>query len=375
MKKIIIGVLIVVAVIAVLGGIKTMQIRKLIAGSGGQMPPETISSAVVKEEKWERTISAISSVTAVQGVTVTPELAGTIKEIAFESGAVVAKGDLLVRLDTSSEEAQLRAAEAQVDWARISAERARKLRAENTLSQSELDSAESSLKQNQANADAIRAAIAKKTIRAPFAGRLGIRLVNLGEYLDVGKPIVSLQSLGILNSDFSLPQQELAQLVTGMKVRLTTDTYPDKHFDGTLTAINPDLDAATRSVRVRATFENAENFLRPGMFARVEVLLPAEETVVVVPATSVLNAPFGNSVYVIEPKPAGTNNSPAGLVVRQQFVRTGRVRGDFIAIEMGVKPGEKVVSSGLFKLRNGMSVMENNGLSPKPSSTPKPADS
>lgn len=374
MKKVILGIIVVVIALAVLGGTKVLQIRKLIANSRTQLPPETIASALVTEEKWESTLSAIGSVAAAQGVNVSAELAGKVVEIGFESGATVAQGDLLVRLDTSSEEAQLRAAEAQVDWARISAERARKLRAESTLSQSELDSAEASLKQNQANADTIRAAIAKKTIRAPFAGRLGIRLVNLGEFLDVGKPIVSLQSLATVYVDFSLPQQELAQVKTGMKVRIATDAYPGQRFAGELTAINPDLDTATRSVRLRATLENADGRLRPGMFVRAEVVLPEEQPVVVVPATSVLNAPFGNSVYVIETKPASTNG-PAGLVVRQQFVRTGRMRGDFIAVETGVKPGEKVVSTGLFKLRNGMSVVENNELTPKPSATPKPADS
>lgn len=374
MKKIIFGTVIVVAVAAVLGGIKVMQIRNLMAGASRQMPPETIASAIVKEEKWEVTMSAIGSVAASQGVNVTTELGGKVAEIGFESGAVGAQGDLLVRLDTTSEKAQLRAAEAQVELARLTAERTKKLRVENTLSQAELDSANASLEQNQANAEAIRAAIEKKTIRAPFAGRLGIRLVNLGEFLDVGKPIVSLQALGILHLDFSLPQQELAQLKTGMKVRLTTDAYPSNQFAGTLTAINPDLDSTTRSVRLRATFSNADNLLRPGMFARAEVVLPVEETVVVIPATSVLNAPFGDSVYVIESKLADTNG-PAGLVVRQQFIRTGRSRGDFVVVTTGVKPGDKVVSAGLFKLRNGMAVVENNGLTPKPSSAPKPGDS
>lgn len=374
MKKIILGVLIVVAALAVLAGIKVLQIRKLMASASNQMPPETIASAIVKEEKWEGTLSAVGSVTAAQGVNVTTELGGKVAEIGFESGAVVAAGDLLVRLDTTSEQAQLHAVEAQVELARLTAERTKKLRVDNTLSQAELDSADANLKQNLANAEGIRAAIAKKTISAPFAGRLGIRLVNLGEYLDVGKPIVSLQALGTLHLDFSLPQQELSQLKTGMKVRLITDTYPDQKFDGTLSAINPDLDAATRSVRARATFANADNLLRPGMFARAEVVLPVEETVVVIPATAVLNAPFGNSVYVIEAKPASTNG-PAGLFVRQQFIRTGRTRGNFVAVETGVKPGEKVVSAGLFKLRNGMAVLENNELTPNPSATPKPGDS
>jgi membrane fusion protein, multidrug efflux system len=369
------GVIIVAVALALLGGTKFFQIRKLIAAGKNQaMPPETISSAIVKEEKWQGTLTAVGTITAAQGANVTTELAGTVKEIAFESGATVTNGALLVRLDTSSEDAQLRAIEAQVDLARINAERTRALIASKAISQSDLDTAEATLKQNEANAENIRATIAKKTIRAPFAGKLGLRLVNLGEYLDVGKPIVSLQSLTPVYADFSLPQQELAQLSDGMKVRLSSDTYTNRVFDGLVTAINPDLDTATRSVRLRATFDNADGLLRPGMFARIELLLPTEQTVTVVPATSVLSAPFGDSVYIIEQKPA-TNNAAAELVVRQQFIRTGRARGDFVSIETGVKPGEKIVSSGVFKLRNGMGVVENNELAPKPSATPKPTDS
>ena len=370
--KVVVGIIIVVVVAAVIGGVKVLQIRKLMGSMASmQMPPETISSAVAKEEKWQATISAIATVTAAQGVMVAAELAGSIKEIAFESGTTVNAGDLLVKLDTSTEEAQLRSLEAQADWARITAERTKTLRTENTISQAELDSADAALKQALANADAVRAVIAKKTIRAPFAGRLGIRQVNLGEFLDVGKAIVSLQSLAPVHADFSLPQQELAQVTNGMQVRLVSDTYPGQQFMGTLTAINPQLDEATRSIRLRATFTNENHLLRPGMYARAEVLLPVEHAVTVVPATAVLNAPFGDSVYVIEP---GTN-SGGGLVVRQQFVRIGRMKGDYVAVDTGVKAGEKVVSSGLFKLRNGMSVVENNELTPKPSATPKPADS
>lgn len=368
-RKIIIAALSVLLVLIVLAGVKALQIRKLVTTPP---PPqfEYVSSAVAKQEKWPRTLSAIGSVTAVQGINVTTELAGTVKEIAFESGGPAAKNDLLVRLDTSSEEAQLRAAEAQVEWARISAERARKLRANDTVSQSELDSAEAGLKQAQANADTIRTTIAKKTIRAPFAGRLGIRIVNLGEYLDTGKPVVSLQSLTPIHADFSLPQQALAQLSAGMRVRLTMDAFPDRQFDGTLKAINPDLDPSTRSVRLQAIFENPAQLLRPGMFARIEVLLPSEENVLVIPATSVLSAPYGSSVYIIEP----STNAAGGLVVRQQFIRTGRTRGDFVSVETGLKPGEKVVSSGLFKLRNGLSVTENNELVPKATENPQPPD-
>ena len=226
----------------------------MASGKDFASPPECVSSAVVQEEKWQGTLTAIGSIMAVQGVTITPEIPGIISEISFESGAVVAKGDLLVRLDTSLEEAQLRALEAQEELARLNLTRERTLRSQNMVSQAELDTAEATLKQTQGNADAIRATIMKKTIRAPFAGRLGIRLVNLGQYLDTGKPIVSLQSLTPIYADFSLPQQELARLKTGMRVRVTTDTYPGREFDGTLTAINPDLDQSTRSVGLQATF-------------------------------------------------------------------------------------------------------------------------
>jgi membrane fusion protein (multidrug efflux system) len=369
-SKIAIAILIVLVVAGGIGGIKMLQFKTLMAaGKNFTQLPETISSAEVKEEKWQGTFSAIGSIAAVQGVTLTPDIPGTVREIAFESGAVVAKGDLLARLDTSSEVAQLQAIEAQAELARLNVERERALRAQKMNSQLELDTAEATLKQQMANADAIRATIEKKTIRAPFAGRLGIRLINLGQYLDTGKPIVSLQALSPVYVDFSLPQQNIAQLKTSMRVRVTTDAYAGRQFEGTLTAINPDLDQATRSVGLQGTIENADQTLRPGMYAKVEVLLPEEQQVLVIPATAVLSAPFGDSVYVLE---AGKDKAPA--TVRQQFVRTGLARGDFISVESGLKPGDRVVSSGLFKLRNGMSVVENNALTPKSERAPHPPD-
>jgi len=366
---------VVLLVLGALAGVKIMQFQKLMAaGKAFVQPPESVSSAAVREEKWQGTLTAIGSITAVQGVTVTPDIPGIAREIAFESGAVVSKGDLLVRLDTSSEEAQLRALEAQEELARLNLARERSLRTQNMVSQSELDTAEATLKQNQGTADATRATIGKKTIRAPFAGRLGIRLINLGQYLDTGKPIVSLQSLTPIYAECSFPQQELARLKTGMRVRVTTDAYPGRQFDGTLTAINPDLDPQTRSVGLQATFDNPEQLLRPGMFARVEVLLPEEQPVLVIPATSVLSAPYGDSVYVIESKPGKANGKPE-LAVRQQFIRTGRARGDFVSVESGLKPGDRIVSAGIFKLRNGMPVIENNDLTPKNDVAPRPSDS
>jgi membrane fusion protein (multidrug efflux system) len=374
-RKISIAGFIVLLVLGALAGVKALQLRKLMASGKDFAPaPECISSAVVREERWQGTLTAIGSVMAMQGVMITPEIPGLVRELAFESGSVVAKGDLLVRLDTAAEEAQLRALEAQEELARINLARERTLRGQNMVSQSELDTAEATLKQTQGNADAVRVTVEKKTIRAPFAGRLGIRLVNLGQYLDAGKPIVSLQSLSPIYVDFSLPQQDLARLKAGMSVRVTTDAYPGQRFEGALTALNPDLDAATRSVWLQATFNNAEQLLRPGMFVRVEVLLPEEQPALVIPATAVLSAPYGDSVFVIEPR-AGKEEGKSGWVVRQQFIRTGRARGDFVSVESGLKVGQRIASAGIFKLRNGMSVIENNDLTPKNDLAPHPSDS
>ena len=360
-RKIVVAIGIVFVVVLGLAGVKTLQIHKLMAFAASYTPPpETISSAVTHEEQWQNTLTAVGSIVAAQGVTVSPEIAGTVSEIDFESGATVAKGALLVRLDTSSEEAQLRAVQAQVELARLNAERTRRLLADKTVSQSELDNAEATLKEQQANADAISATIDKKTIRAPFAGKLGIRLVNLGELLDAGKPIVSLQSLSPVYANFSLPQQDLAQLKTGLAVKISSDSYPGQTFDGTLTALNPDLDSITRSVTLQATSDNGEQLLRPGMFVRVAVVLPQALPVLAIPATAVLSAPFGDSVYVIEP----STNSAGGLVVRQQIVRTGPAQGNSVSVLSGLKPGDRVASAGLSKLRNGSQVTVNNDIVP-----------
>ncbi|HSY43727.1 MAG TPA: efflux RND transporter periplasmic adaptor subunit [Candidatus Acidoferrum sp.] len=370
MRKVLIGIAVVLVVLAALAVIKTMQIRKIISSP---WPPEsaTISTAVVHAEMWPDTLTAVGSVNADQGVTVAPEIAGTVSEIDFESGAAVKQGDLLLRMDTSTEEAQLRASQAQADWTKVSVERERKLAADKTASQSELDQAEAAWKQAEANVDNIRTTIEKKTIRAPFAGKLGIRLVNLGERLDAGKGIVSLQSLSPVFVDFSLPQQEIAKLQTGLKVRAMADAYPTNQFEGEISAINPDLDATTRSIRVRAKFENSDELLRAGMFARVAVVLPQEDSVKVIPATALLSAPYGDSVFIVTPDTKGSTN----FVVHQAFIRTGRVRGDFVSVESGLNLGDKVATAGLFKLRNGLPVFENNEVTPKPSEKPTPPNS
>ena len=368
--KILTGLLLVLVLGGGLALIKKSQFQTL----GDTMklmvpPPETVASAIATDDQWPDVLPAIGTVNPMQGINLMAEIPGPLREILFDSGAEVAAGDLIVKLDTSSEEAQLRAAEAQSAWAKVTAERLRQLRTDKAVAQSELDQAEATLKQNAAGADTIRATLGKKNIRAPFAGRLGIWQVSLGQFLETGKPLVSLISLTPLFVDFSLPQQELSRLATGLKVRVTADAYPDKIFEGELAAINPDLNSTTRSVGLRAKFANAEKLLRPGMFVRVEVLMPQAKKVLAIPATAVLSAPSGDSVFVILPssEKGGTN-----LVVQQKFIRTGATHGDFIAVENGLQAGDKVVTAGVFKLRNGMGVVENNGLAPTPSLTPTP---
>jgi len=371
--KVLIAATIVVAVLGGLGAVKVMQIRAMIkAGKTFKEPPETVSSVEVQSAKWQETIKAVGSITPVQGVNVTAEISGTAVQIAFESGALVKQGDLLVKLDTSSEEAQLRALEAQTELAQLNAKRIRDLRAEKAVSQSELDNAEALLAQFQGNADAIRATIAKKTIRAPFTGRLGIRQINLGEFVEAGRTvIVSLQALDRVYADFSLPQQELSRINEGLEVRITTDAYPSQQFSGKLTSLNPDLDITTRSVRVQATLDNPGELLRPGMFARVEVLLPDNQEVLVIPATAIFSAPFGSLVYVINE----STNAPNELVVQQQFIRTGRRQGDFVSVQSGLKVGDRIVSVGMFKLRNGKNIVINNEIVPDTKLAPKPSNS
>lgn len=374
-RKIVLAVVIVLLIGGALVGIKALQIKTLMkAGAAYVPPPESVASATVRADQWQQSLTAIGSVVAVQGVTISPELAGTVREIAFESGATVAKGDLLVKLDTSIEEAQLKAIEAQLELARINLGREQKLREQNMVSQSELDAAEATMKQNKADADAIRATIEKKTIRAPFPGQLGIRQANLGQYLDAGKPIVWLQTVTPVYADFSLPQQELSELTNGMAVRLQIDAYPGRSFQGTLTALNPGLDQTTRSISLRATFDNPNQLLHPGMFARVEVLLPEHKDVLVIPATSVLRAPSGDSVYVIEEQ-TDKATGKSSEKVRQQLVRLGIERGDYVSVESGLKSGDRIVSSGQFKLRTGMSVVEKNDVVPKTAEAPRPSDS
>src|ERR1700738_4232732 len=362
-----------VALVLILAGIKALQIVKMVS-SKPPMPVETVTSAQVKEEDWAPVLSSVGSVSAVQGAIVSAELGGTVSEVGFESGAVAKKGDVLLRLDTSSEQAQLRTAEADLELARADLERSRGLATRKVISKAELDSAESKFKQKEGSVDNMRAMIAKKEVRAPFDGQLGIRQVNVGQMINAGQLVVSLQALDPLFVDFAVPQQNLPNLVQGLEARVRTDALGDRVFAGKVTAINSSVDTATRNVSVQVTLDNHDHALKPGMFAKIEIILPTKQKTLVVPGTAVSYAPYGDSVYVIETK-KDEKTGKESQTIRQAFVRVGEARGDFVSITAGIKAGDTVVGTGVFKLRNGMAVTINNDLAPKPELNPTPADS
>src|SRR5437762_5780530 len=362
-----------VLLVVLLFGIKAMQIAKMMS-SPMQMPATTVTSAPVKEEDWAPILSAVGSVSAVQGAVLSTDLAGTVAEVKFESGAVAKKGDVLVRLDVSSEEGQLRTAEADLELARQDLGRTRDLAARKVISKAELDAAESKFKQKEGAVDNMRAMVGKKEVRAPFDGQLGIRQVNVGQMINAGQQVVALTALDPVYVDFALPQQELAKLSAGFEVRVHTDAVPGREFKGKLTAVNSTVDTVTRNVTLQATLENPDHALRPGTFAKVEVMLPEKHKALVVPGSAISYAPFGDSVFVIEKK-KDPKTGKESQAIRQQFVRVGEARGDFVSITDGLKPNETVVSTGVFKLRNGMPVTIDNTLAPKPQVNPTPVDS
>jgi membrane fusion protein, multidrug efflux system len=362
-----------VALIILLVGVKVMQIGKMMS-TPMMMPPTTVSSAEVKEEDWAPVLSSIGSVSAVQGAVIAAELGGVVAQVNFQNGGEAKKGEVLVRLDTSSEEAQLRTAEADLELARANLQRERDLAARKVVSKQELDAAQSTFGQKQGAVDNMRAFITKKELRASIDGQLGIRQVNVGQSIDARTPVVQLTALDPVYVDFALPQQNLPQLATGFETIVHTDSVPGREFKGKLTALNSMVDAVTRNVTVQATLENPDHALKPGMFVNVDVLLPQKKKTLVIPGSAVSYAPYGNSVYVIEKK-KDPKTGKESQTLRQAFVRIGESRGDFVSITEGVKAGDVIVSTGVFKLRNGMPVTINNDLAPKPQMNPTPADS
>jgi membrane fusion protein (multidrug efflux system) len=340
-------------------GIKVMQIAKMMS-SPMQMPATTVTSAPVKEEDWAPRLTAVGAVSAVQGAILSTDLAGTVAEVKFESGGEAKKGDVLVKLVASQEEADL-------ELARNDLARARDLAARKVISKAELDAAESKFKQKEG-------VVQHKEVRAPFDGQLGIRQVNVGQMIKEGQQVVALTALDPVYFDFALPQQEFSQLSPGFEVSVHTDAVSGREFKGKLTAINSMVDTVTRNVTVQATLENSDHALRPGMFGKIEVMLPEKHKALVVPGSAISYAPFGDSVFVIEKKKDPKTGKEA-QTIRQQFVRVGEARGDFVSIIDGLKPNETIVSTGVFKLRNGMAVTINNDLAPKPQVNPTPVDS
>jgi len=375
LKKILIAGIAVTLLVGVLVFVKLGQFAAMgEAASKMTFPPETVTASIASEDQWEQFIPATASVTAVQGVLVSAEAGGRVTKIKFDSSDSVIEGQVLVQLDTSSENAQLASNKASAAQARADLKRVRSLIAKNLVSEDAVERATTQVKESEAQVEVIKASLDKKTIRAPFAGRLGIRQVNQGQILSIGDPIVALQMLNRVYVDFSVPQQKLSQLARDMKVRVKSDATPDDVFNGKITAVNLEVDPVTRNIKVRALVENPDEKLRTGMFVNVELILPDALNVLPIPATAVLYAPFGNSVFVIDEK-KNAETGETQKVLRQQFVILGQARGDYVDVTDGLKNGETVVTSGVFKLRSGSPVVIDNTLEPKASLEPNPKDS
>ncbi|MBX5481225.1 MAG: efflux RND transporter periplasmic adaptor subunit [Myxococcaceae bacterium] len=378
----IVGVLLVVVALA---GIKFLQISHLMA-FGAQMeqagpPPEAVGVAVAQEQTWERTLQAVGTVSSPQTVEIRNEVAGTVKRIAFNSGAEVKAGALLVELDADMERSQLKAARARRDLAKVTLERSRRLMSAGAISRAALDQATSEFTAAQGEVSSLEAQVDKKTIRAPFAGRLGIREVSVGQVLNVGTRITVLDAVGGGFVDFSLPQEDAAKVAPGTPVRVTLRAAPERTLAGEVVATAPTVNPTTRNLGLRARVEglsNTRSALKPGTFVEVTLVMPQKLTAVVIPATAVVHAPYGDSVFVIEEKKPGTpglDRTPDGrqvFIARQQFVRLGPPRGDFVAVLQGLKAGVRVVSAGAFKLRNNAPVVIDESPQPKPKLHPTP---
>lgn len=368
--------LVLVGIPVVIGGlvaIKGMQFQFLAAqGESFQTPPLQVTFAEVQQQQWESVLQAVGSLEAEDGITVKAELPGKITQIAFKPGTAVQSGDLLVQQDITSELASLRAAEAAAELASSNLARAQRMMKQNGVSVSDFDTASAQAKQAAAQVDSVKSQLEKKSIRAPFAGRLGVLQVSTGQDLRDGDPIVSLQKLNPILVNFFLPQRELARLQQNLAVRVSSGDFPDLQLTGAITALNPEVDAATRNVKVQARLDNAGERLLPGMFVDVSIVFPERQSVLAIPVTAILYAPFGNSVFVIEDQP---EEKGGGKVVRQQIVKTGETRGDFVVVTEGLKAGDTIVSTGAFKLMNGQSVAPDNRMAPAFSLTPTPDNS
>ena len=360
--------------VGALGFVKFKQIQTAIAqGAAFQPPPEAVTTIVAAQEQWPSTLNVIGTIAAVRGVTVSADLSGIVDQILCQSGDAVREGQVLVVLDTRQEQAQMAAAEAQRVLARLNFKRMQNLLDEKVISKAEFDASDATSRETEARVNEIRAAIERKTIRAPFTGVLGIRQVNKGQYLAGGDPVVPLQSLNPIYVNFGVPQQTIAQVHAGTSVRVTTENLANLAFNGRVTAVDSVVDETTRNIQVQATLANADGKLRPGMFVQAEMALGASQDVIAIPGSAISYAPYGNSVFVVSDMKNDKGQPYRG--VRQQIVTLGPARGDQIAVLSGLKAGDEIVTSGLFKLRNGAAVLVNNKVKPGNNVAPKPENS
>lgn len=371
-KRMLLMLVVAVAMIAGLGYFKLRQVQAAIKGASFTPPPEAITTVIAKQATWPSTLDVVGTVAAVHGVTVSADLPGTVDKIHFESGQFVQQGQILVELDTRQERAQLASMEAQQELAKVQYARSQKLVTEGVISRVDYDKAIADQKQSEANTAEIKAAIDRKTIRAPFSGVLGIRQANLGQYLAAGSPIVSLQSLNPIYVNFSVPQQDMPHVKIGETVRVTADDLAGMTFTGRVNALDSVVDQATRNVQIQATLANPQGKLRAGMFTNVQVGVGASSTVFPLPASAISYAPFGDSVYIVSDMKGPEGQTYRG--VRQQFVKVQGSRGDQVGVISGLHPGDEVVTSGVFKLRNGAAVAVNNKVQPGNNPAPKPED-
>ncbi|MCP5206466.1 MAG: efflux RND transporter periplasmic adaptor subunit [Hahellaceae bacterium] len=370
---VLLGIVIVVPIIGSIVGVKLGQFEAMgEAGANMKMPPTPVNSVVVSNIDWVPRIAAIGSVVAIKGTTISAEVEGSVREIFYTPGANVAAGAPLARLDVAIEKAQLHEAEVSAKWARIAFDRAKELSKTKNISIADMDTAETNISQADAKVEYFQALIAKKTFHAPFAGKLGISHITLGQFLSKGAPIISLQSLDPVYVHFSLPQNQFGQVKEGLKVRIGIDAYPGKFFTGQISAIDPGIDPSTRSFRIQATLDNPDHLLRPGMFVSVEVITDVLDRKLFIPATAVLYGPYGDSVFVIEKQPGEGADSSETLVIRQQLVRLGAKQGDFVAVSEGLAEGVQIVATGAFKLMPQMPVVIDNALLPEFKLTPTP---
>jgi membrane fusion protein (multidrug efflux system) len=357
------------AAIVIFNTIKANFVAKLRLKNAA--PPQSVTAASAEYSDWQPEVNAVGSLRAVRGVDVTTEVTGLVRALRFKSGDDVQSGQVLVELNADAEIAQQHALEAAADLSSTVYERDKAQYEAQAISKAQLDADAADLKNKRAQAAAQAALVAKKTLRAPFAGRLGITTVNPGQYLNTGDKVVTLQAVDPVYVDFKLPQQQLARISNGQAVNLTTDTFPGVKFAGNINAIDPRVDAGTRNFQAEATIPNPERRLVPGMFARVAVLAGETQRYVTLPQTSITYNPYGATVFLAQKKPGGTDKD---LIAQQTFVTLGPTRGDQVAVLKGVKEGDLVVTSGQLKLNNGTPLIINNTAQPANDPDPSPQE-